>query len=346
MSKRCEASSTVEMDAGIPDAGNPIVAQPETWTWAPIAGSACGNGAETGVGVNVTTRTQDVLIYLQGGGACWNTLTCGVGAATNIDTGYDAADFAAEGTLNGGPFQRATVNNPFKDMSFVFVPYCTGDVHSGDKVTTYPPFSAAGYTLPEKTVHHKGARNMALIIDRLRDTFPNAQRIFISGSSAGAYGAQFNFPALKAAFPNAEVHSYADCGQMVNPSGTLLTEWVASWNMQAPADCVGCTTDFTKFPKWLNDTYPQSRFGLLAFTQDNTLRQFFSYSPADFETQTRALLSSAYDGEANARYFVVGGNSHTMLGSFFTQQGPGTLSLRDWTAGFVAGDATWTNEKP
>lgn len=344
--KRCVADNTVQPDAGTPDAGNPIVAPDETWTWAAFPDSACGNGEPTGIGVNLTTKSEDVLIYLMGGGACWNTVTCDLPFAVNIDTGYTGFDFASEPVLAGGPFQRGAANNPFKDMSFVFVPYCTGDVHSGDNVAMYPPVSVGGYHFPARTVHHRGAYNMSLFISRLRDTFPNARRVFISGSSAGAYGAQFNFPALKAAFPGAEVHAYADCGQMVNPSGALLTDWVTSWNMQAPAGCVDCTTDFTKFPKWLNETYPQSRFALLAFTQDSVLSQFFGYSGADFETQINALLTSAYDGKANARYFLVGGNSHTMLPSFFTQTGPGGATLVDWTTKFVAGDAAWVNVKP
>lgn len=350
--KRCESGTVVDMDAGVDagvvDAGNPIVAPAETWTWTAFPGSACGNGAETGVGVNLTNKSNDVLIYLMGGGACWNALTCDprVGAATYVDTGYAAAQFSQENVLGAGPFQRGNAANPFKDMSFVFVPYCTGDVHGGDKVTTYPPQSTPLGNIPERTIHHKGAANMALFIERLRDTFPNAQRVFISGSSAGAYGAQLNFPKLKDAFPNAEVHSYADCGQMINPSGTLLSEWVASWNMQAPAACVDCTSDFTKYPKWLNETYPTSRFALLAYTQDQTLRTFFSYSAADFETQTGNLLTSAYDGQSNARYFVVDDPAHVMLLNFFTLQGPGNVSLVDWTSSFVAGTGAWANVKP
>ncbi len=343
--KRCESGTVVDMDAGV-DAGVVDAGVP-TWTWVPVPGAVCGNGAETGMGVNVTTASNDVVIFLNGGGACWSGLTCDprVGVATYVNTGYGATQFSTEAIRDSGPFDRANAMNPFKDMSFVFVPYCTGDVHGGDKVTTYPPQSAP-FAIPERTIHHKGAANMALFIERLRDTFPNAQRVFISGSSAGAYGAQLNFPKLKDAFPNAEVHSYADCGQMINPSGTLLSEWVASWNMQAPAACVGCTTDFTKYPKWLNETYPTSRFALLAYTKDQTLRTFFSYSAADFETQTGNLLMSAYDGQSNARYFVVDDPAHVMLLNFFTLQGPGNVSLVDWTSSFVAGTGAWANVKP
>ncbi len=345
---RCVIDSGVDagFDAGVVDAGDPIVAEDETWTWVDFPESFCGNGAPTGLGVNLTSRSTDVLIYLAGGGACWNAITCGpLNAAININTGYGESSFTGDVNLQAGPFQRAVTTNPFRDMSYVYVPYCTGDVHSGDAVTTHPGFSVGGQTVPEKTVHHRGAHNLRLFLERLRDTFPAATRVFVSGSSAGAYGAQFNYPAVAEAFPGAEVHVYADCGQLINPSGTLGGEWAAAWNLQVPAACTGCMADFALFPPYLAATYPDARFGLLAYTRDSVLRQFFGYDATNFETRTRALLSAAYAPAANARYFVATGEQHVMLGNFDGVSSEG-VSLRDWTTGFVAGDATWSNVLP
>jgi hypothetical protein len=321
----------------------PITATAETWTWVGFPDSACGNGAATGIGVNLTTRSTDVLIYMQGGGACWDTFTCGpLQTATAIDTGYTASSFNGDNTKLAPPFSRSTATNPFKDMSYVYVPYCTGDVHAGDAVTTYPASSSP--VVAEKTVHHKGAANMRAYLTRLAATFPNATRVFVSGSSAGAYGAEFNFAAVKAAFPNAEIHVLADCGQMINPAGTTLAQWVAAWNLQVPAGCTGCDTDFTKYPTWLFSTYPQSRFALLAYTQDGVLSQFFGYSGADFETQTRALLTTEYVPTSNAKYYLVSGNSHVMLGNLNTITN-NNVTLLDWTSAFVTGTG-WASVNP
>ncbi len=333
---RCETPPPMDP----PDAGNPILAQQELWTWTDFADSACGNGSATGVGVNVTTRSKDVLIYMQGGGACWNALTCAF-AASNLD-GYTAQSFQAEGTLNAAPFNRAVATNPFKDMSYVFVPYCTGDVHAGDSVMNYP---GAGQ-VPARTVHHKGGKNLDVFLQRLKDTFPSAERVFVSGSSAGAFGAQLNFEKIARMWPGAQVHLLADCGQMVTPAGTLLNDWLTNWNVTIPAECVGCATEFEKYPKYLFDKYQASRFGLLAYTQDGTLRQFAGYDAATYEQKTRALLTASYDPSPNAKYFLVPAASHVMLGNLMTLQGPGGVSLLDWTTSFVQGASTLQNVKP
>ncbi len=341
--KRCVLPPQVAVDAGVPlDAGMPIVAPVETWTWAGFPDSACGNGMPTGVGVNITTRSKDVFIYLMGGGACWSSLTCAF-AATNLSTGYSGGDFATDSTKQAAPFNRAVANNPFKDMSYVFVPYCTGDVHGGDNVVNYP---GQGAQIPARTVHHKGGKNMEAFLVRLRDTFPDATRVFLSGSSAGAFGAQLNYARVAAAWPNAEVHVLADCAQIVNPAGTLLSEWLTSWNLAIPAGCTGCANDFSLFPKYLHDSAPNRRFGLLAYTQDGTLSRFSGVDGPTFEQKTLALTASAYDTTSNAKYFVVGGNEHVMLDNLPTLQGPQSTSLNAWVQGFVNGDASWQSVKP
>jgi hypothetical protein len=342
--KQCKV---VPVDAGVmqpQDAGTPIIAPVETWTWADFPMSACGNGTPTGVGVSISTKSQDLLIYLQGGGACWNALTCGViNSAANLSTGYGATQFAAEGTLRAPPFSRTTATNPFKDMSYVFVPYCTGDVHAGDAVQTYTNAQPA----VNLTVYHKGARNLEAFLVRLKDTFPDARRVFLSGSSAGAFGAQLNYERVAATWPGAEVHVLADCGQMITPGGTILADWLAAWNFSIPQDCAGCATDFGKFPKYLHGKYPNRRFGLLAYTQDQTLRTFFGLDATSFQTATLGLAASAYDPTANSKYFVLAGQSHVMLGNLLTLAAPSPgPSLLTWTTQWVNGDASWANVKP
>jgi hypothetical protein len=341
--RRCVFPPPVDagVDAGVADAGTPLTAPLETWTWADFPASRCGNGAPTGLGVNRTTRSRDLLIYLQGGGACWNSLTCAF-AATNISDGYGATKFAAEGTLQAAPFSRTAANNPFKDMSFVFVPYCTGDVHAGDAVRDYP----AQAQIPARTVFHAGRANIEAFLPRLRDTFPDAERVFLGGSSAGAFGAQLNYERVAQAWPAAQVHVLADCGQIINPAGSLLTDWTTAWNVELPAECPGCSTDFALFPRYLHDKYPARRFALLAYTRDNTLRQFAGLDAVSFEMRTLALTSSAYVPTTNAKYFVLAGTSHVMLDELLTLQSPGGVGLVDWTSRFVQGDPSWASVNP
>src|SRR5512132_4366275 len=107
---------------------------PLTWTWVPIQGSVCNDDSPTGIGVQKGPgTTPNVLVFLDGGGACWDYTTCWV--ARLATTGpFGAAEFDARirASVPGSIFDRAAPGNPYKDFSFVFVPYCTGDVHSGD----------------------------------------------------------------------------------------------------------------------------------------------------------------------------------------------------------------------
>src|SRR6476469_4355384 len=64
---------------------------PKQWTYVPIDGSQCIDGSPTGIGVNLGT-SGDLVIYLEGGGACFNSGTCP--HASHLDgwgpSGFDA----------------------------------------------------------------------------------------------------------------------------------------------------------------------------------------------------------------------------------------------------------------
>ncbi len=149
-----DAGST--RDAGEANAGiertpvtGAITAPNQTCTWVDFPDSECGNGVPTGIGVNPNTASKNLWIYMQGGGACWQDYTCFVfKSATNITEGYTSATWEAEPHRALPGLTRTRLDNPFKDASFVFVPYCTGDVHAGSEVQTF----AGG------TVHERDAR--------------------------------------------------------------------------------------------------------------------------------------------------------------------------------------------
>ena len=69
----------------------------DTWTFLPVDGTACGNGTPTGIGVNRSATSNDLVILIEGGGACWDANTCfGLKSAVNIDVNYDAALFQTD----------------------------------------------------------------------------------------------------------------------------------------------------------------------------------------------------------------------------------------------------------
>jgi hypothetical protein len=341
---RCSEPQVAEVDGGAPDVGSPDAGSPdagspnvgieaptnETWSWVEVPGTKCGRGTTTGLGVNLTSRSRDVLIFMNGGGACWNDSTCRQGLAADLD-GYGATKFANEINKGLGIFNRSNVDNPFRNASFIFVPYCTGDIHSGDALAPYG-------------VHHRGAVNVREDLLRLAATFPGQRTIWLMGVSTGGYGVQFNYHRFAEAFPNAEVHALADSAQMIHPTGTLGAQFVSAWNTSNPPGCPQCTTDFTQVPAWLSRTYPNRRFGLLAFSQDAVLAQFFGYQLPSFEAATTLLLTSQYQNQTNLKYYVVDPvrPSHVLLGSLATRSVSGVL-LSSWLTRWATGTPGWEN---
>ena len=118
-----------------PTEGEPIAATAGEWSWIPVDGMRCANGDPTGIAVNLAPGGADrVLIYLLGGGGCWDAASCyELGLANHITDGFDAEKFAAT-SLEPFPYlDRERADNPFDDYHLVFVPYCTGALHAGDE---------------------------------------------------------------------------------------------------------------------------------------------------------------------------------------------------------------------
>ncbi len=315
----------------------------ERWTWVPFPDAVCGNGSATGIGVNLTTRSNRVFIYLMGGGACWDEGTCyELRTAANLE-GYLEPSFNAEIRTfeRFGMFNRDDMTNPFRDASFVFVPYCTGDVHAGERVQVYNP------EMPSRQTHHVGARNMAAYLRRLMPTFATADRIWLTGSSAGGVGAAFNWPRIQAAFPMARVDLLNDAGQMVDANNGRVREWRRAWGLPTPGDCPECATTLSANVGWLHRTMGATRrSGLMATLQDATLRGFYTVNPAMFESATRAMLSAHYDGRPNARYFVLPGAMHTFWGQWNTLAAPDGTRVKDWVTQWATDSADWRNVGP
>ena len=339
-------SSAEDVRTFVPDASSPmtaIEAAPEAWTYVPFPDSACGNGTPAGIGVNLTTRSNRVVIYLQGGGACWDGLTCFLPTAANINNAYTNTTFQSEirAMSRGLMFNRDDARNPFRDASFVYVPYCTGDIHGGDNVRTYL------FGSEERTIYHVGARNMDAFLRRLARTFPSADRVWLTGASAGGYGAGIHWDRVQRAFPAARVDLLDDSGPPIRPPAERFNQMKAAWNLQFPDGCTTCADDLTT----LLDYYatrlpPPHRMGLLSYTQDRTISQYFGLTGAQFQDQLSMLMRSAFDARPNYRYFVVAGSNHTMVGDLGTLTGPGGASLLRWVTAWATDGADWNNVRP
>lgn len=309
-----------------PGGAGPITVPPSEWTWVEFPDSQCANGSSTGLGVNPGTDS-DVVIYLMGGGACWDAATCYlVKSAWNVDLGYGVGNFSGEAFRSIPLFDRRSTANPFRDASFVYVPYCTGDLHVGTTEQRY---------VTTQTTKHVGAKNLDAFLNRLSPTFASSKRVFVIGTSAGGFGAQMNAWRFVAAFPSSEVHVLADSAALVSPEGTRFADWTKSWEPQQPPGCTDCGTTPAAWVSAARKSLGSRRLGLITAEEDGLLTSFMGKSAEAYRTETRALVDAHFRSSSSAAY-VVPGTRHVFLNEWASLQQNG-VSLGSWLQAFRDG---------
>jgi hypothetical protein len=296
--------------------GEKIAAAPGEWTWVPFPESSCANGKPTGIGVNRGT-TKRLVIFMEGGGACWNALTCyTLGTASNL-SGFGKSDFEARtASVQGSLFDRTDASNTFKDASFVYVPYCTGDVHAGNRDADYDG----------KPTKHVGRKNFEAFLTRIVPTFDDSERVVLSGSSAGGFGAAINFWRVHYAFGGKTRVDLVDDSGPPFPASKMkfYADWNAAWDIDGalPPGCPACKTEIASALGYYFAKYPSSRFALLSYDQDNVISQFYALTGPDFAKEISALVDTTFVSSSNGRAFVLPGASHTMLGTLSVSSAP------------------------
>ncbi len=333
----------VAEDSGDPGAP-PLEASPEAWTWIPVEGSFCGNGSTHGVAVNLTDRSDDVLIVLQGGGICWDWNTCFVvKSASHIEDTLTGPMVLGEIAQGAAILDRTNPANPFRDASVVFVPYCTGDFHAGDSVTTYTLGALS------KTVHHVGARNWSALLPRLKATFPRPPRLWLTGFSAGGLGVTWNWWRFLEAFPESEVHALNDCGTPIEPTAGRFDAWKASVRFVPPPDCEDCLDGLPRLLAHYAATVPAPhRYALLAYRQDLVLQLFLGLGPEAIQNRTMGLRNAMGEFPRMKTYYL-DGTAHVMmpqLQALRTSPGSGRVLALDWVHAWATGEGTWDHAGP
>ena len=318
------------------------------WHFVEIDGMACNGGAQSGVGVRRVEGAQRLVLYFKGGGACFNNLTCSFTAPLML-TGDDAMAANPDGVLD---FSRD--DNPLIDANVVYVPYCTGDVHAGIRGEQMPP----GVTDPWNFVGHD---NVLAALDRVVPTFPDPQQLVVLGTSAGGMGALFNFPFIRAGWPQTQTVVIDDSGVILPDAflhPCLQTQLRQTWGFSEllPADCEGCTPEdgggLSTMFEYLPDTYPDVRFALIASNQDQILRLFYGFGNDGcaaasglpdlgidaYHDGLSALYTESLDGRVVL--YEIDSETHTWstTPAFYTTTSGG-VTMADWFSSVLDGTA-------
>ncbi len=292
-------------------------------------GAVCLTGNQFQVNVRHGSSDQ-VLLYMQGGGACWDYLTCYVlGTATT----------GANGAVESGALDVDDPRSPFADWDIVYVPYCDGSVFTGDATVDYGG---------NRTFHH-GLRNLSVAVDVLGREFPDASRIVVSGSSAGGYGTFAGYGVTRVAFPDTPILVLNDSGpglQNLEASQDVQDRTV-NWNFtqRIPESCTDCDVQYSYLLNWAFERDSELRAGLYSYQQDGVISFFIDLDGPQYQSLLLSVTDDVRrrDPGRFERYFPLGTN-HTVLLSpeFYTQTIDG-VSLLDWTNEFLADGDGWVD---
>jgi hypothetical protein len=268
-----------------------------------------------------------VVIEFEGGGACWNPSTCAVGS-DSFDDIVDADTLT--GTLEG-IHDHENADNPYKDWWHVFVPYCTGDLHLGNKTTTHG----------DVTIEHRGSVNAGVAMDWVYANIADPERVVVTGCSAGGYGAMGWAPYVMQHYDSVPVVQIADCANGVAVPGFLAIVnfvWDVSLIMPsfvpalANADPVTLTVtqvyqDYTAF-------FTDRQFSQYNVQYDKTQISFYEDMGGDAQDWSGMMNDNVDAIAASASNFTSytgSGNMHCIVNKpeFYTET-TGGVAIRDW----------------
>lgn len=295
---------------------------------------------------------NNIVVYFQGGGACWDSMNCLYYPTYSTKIIENEADLKDA----GGIFDTDNTLNPFKDWSFVYIPYCTGDIHWGANDQTYKDYLDLIPGVDSWTIQHRGFVNFQVVLKWIKDNFRRPNKIFVTGSSAGGYGAILGFPYIKEAFPLSRVYVLGDAANGV-VGGTFQADSIYNWNIQLPQWIFeeGYTEELT-----IADVYTKiaARYPLSKLAQYTTAwdwNQTFFYNvmlnindpdswaknwPLVWCEWHDQMLEYTHETAAEApnyRYYIGKGTDHTILMSdkFYSTEALKGITFVEWVRAMV-----------
>lgn len=317
------------------------------WQWVDFPESRCRDGSSTGIGVR-RGSSDKLVVFFEGGGACFNGFTCLVNLGSfGLPDFYDWQSTQGQ----GGIFSTTHEDNPVRDWSFVYVPYCTGDVHAGaNRDIEIPEIQGrqqfAGYT------------NVEAFLTRIVPTFRDASHVLVTGVSAGGFGAGFNYHRLARIFP--KVTLLDDSGPVMRDAylaPCLQRMWRDAWNldMTIPEGCEDCRGEdggsLAELVRWIGLRHPDQRMGLISSEYDRTISTFYSFGldecvgfgaiyPNDrFREGLYDFVDEVLKPTGNWSTYLIPGIDHTWIGhsAYYGTEVDG-VRLVDWVSELLDGE--------
>ena len=324
-----------------------LTGEPEVGKWYRITpeGTKSSDGSEWHGLIRLGTENK-VVVYFFGGGVSITGETS-VGGKEFYATTAGIQDFVASGGIGSD-----SESNPFKDWTFLVLPYATGDFHSGTGAYHYTDGGK------EKTVYHNGYNNYAALIEAAKQYVGAPDTLLVTGFSAGGFATSLLADDVIDRFPSAE--NITVC---VDSSLLLYDGWhetaVNLW--QSPKEISDRLTTNNLVLDSLTALYHKRGDSVkILFDcsyRDDTLMQYQSYINTGKMDQTKALgdqfqkdlakmVADLQENIPGVGIYIwrcgedesTGNTQHTIISSNVFDALEDGVSVADWIYAAVSGD--------
>lgn len=269
------------------------------YTFDTADGPSCMRGEPYRTSIR-TTDSDDLLIFMQGGGACWSEFCL---AITTAPPGVPG---------KANILNRSLDENPVNDWNVVYMPYCDGSLFVGDNIIDDPNDKKG------RRIHH-GLQNTSAALTVAYEQFPAPKRILLAGSSGGGFGTLMVAYIVRYIWPDTPLYVMNDSGVGVAHDGnrsfidTLIREFNAEKFI--PADCPTCGDDghISVLADYFLERDKNTRIGVFSSWYDGIIAGVFLKVPAnDFADSIDAVTTPIHERHPDRyRRFIIDDYAHT-----------------------------------
>lgn len=195
----------------------------------------CNDGTPAGYYVRRSNTSSVWIVYLEGGGMCWDADSC----AGRRQSEVSSRTWAQSLVLNTGLLAE--------DVNLVFVRYCTSDMYTGRRAASNKTYRGFSFL---------GSRVVPAVVNAMRDELRGASQVVFSGSSAGGVGVFTNAEWMRenwASVSPAPLRMLPDAGWFLNSSNyqtgrvplwEAVTQAVGVWRSKLDSQCVAANPGY------------------------------------------------------------------------------------------------------
>lgn len=272
-----------------------------TYEFDPADGPVCMRGAPFRAAVRDVEGSEDLVVFLQGGGACWSEFCL---AVTTAPAGIPGVNLLRPGRPE----------NPYEGWDQLYVPYCDGSLFAGDN-----EIDEDGDGTPDRL--HRGLANLSAALGVAWERFPSPRRIVLAGSSGGGFGTILATALVRYVYPGVPIDVLNDAGIGIAREGddvfldTLLGEFGARGFI--PDDCTECTSrgHIIGLVRYQLDHDPDLRIAAISSWYDYVIGDvFLRTTPEVFQASLQAETDALHAAHPERyRRFFYDGRAHTAL---------------------------------